>query len=63
MRLVQDGEDAACLASVQVSTPQPDEVAGPARWAGVARAATVAADGWAHAIAVPGEAREGRLGL
>jgi len=34
MRFVQDGEDAACLASVQVSRPQPDEVAGPARWAG-----------------------------
>jgi len=63
MRFVRDGEDAACLASVQVSTRQRDQVAGPARWAGVARAATVAADGWAHAIAVPGEAREGRLGL
>ncbi len=63
MRFVQDGEDAACLASVQVSTPQPDEVAGPARWADIARAATVVADGWAHAILVPTEAWEGRLGL
>ena len=31
--------------------------------ADIARAATVAADGWAPAIPVPGEAREGRLGL
>ncbi len=45
MRFVQDGEHAACLASVQVSTRQRDQVAGPARWAGIARAATVAADG------------------
>jgi hypothetical protein len=62
MHLVRDGEDAACLASVQVSTPQPDAVAEPARWAGIARAATVVADGWAHAIPVPAEAWEGRLG-
>jgi hypothetical protein len=64
MRFVQDGEDTACLANIQwVSTPLPDEVAGPARRADIARAATVVADGRAHAIPVPAEAREGRLGL
>lgn len=62
MRFVQDGEDAACLASVQVSTPPPGEVAEPAHWAYIARAVTVVADGWAHAIPVPAEAWEGRLG-
>lgn len=54
MRFVQDGEAAACLANVQrVSTPQPDEVAEPARGGDIARAATVVAAGWAHAIPVP----------
>jgi hypothetical protein len=62
MRFVRDGEDAACLASVQVSTSQPDEVAEPAPLSGIARAATVVADGWAHAIPVPTKAWEGRLG-
>ena len=62
MRFVRDGEDAACLASVQVSTRQRDQVAGPARWAGIARAATVARTAWAPAIPVPAQAWEGRLG-
>src|SRR5205809_7482444 len=53
MCFVRDGEDAACLASVQVSTPQPGEVADPAHWVYIARAVTVVADGWAHAIPVP----------
>ncbi len=41
------------MASVQVSTPQPGEVADPAHWVYIARAVTVVADGWAHAIPVP----------
>jgi len=53
MCFVRDGEDAACLASVQVSTPQPGEGADPAHWVYIARAVTVVADGWAHAIPVP----------
>lgn len=43
MRFVRDGEDGACVASLQVSTPQPDEAAEPAYRAGLARAAAVAA--------------------
>ncbi len=63
MRFVQDGKDTACLANVQwVSTPLPDEVAGPARGADIAGAAAVAADGWAHAIPVPAEAADGPSG-
>jgi hypothetical protein len=63
MRFVQDGEDTACLANVQrVSTPLPDEVAGPARGADVAGAAAVVADGRAHAIPVSAEAADGPTG-
>jgi len=50
------------LASVQVSTPQPGEVADPAHWVYIARAVTVVADGWAHAIPVPAEAADGPAG-
>jgi hypothetical protein len=63
MCFVRDGEDAASLASVQVSTPQPGEAAEPAQWADIAHAATVAAGGWVHAVPLPAEAWEGRLGL
>jgi hypothetical protein len=63
MRFVHDGEDAACLANVQrVSAQLADEVAEPAHGTDIARAATVVADGWAHAIPVPAGAADGPTG-
>jgi hypothetical protein len=63
MRFVHDGDDAACSANVQrVSAQLAGEVAEPARGTGLARVATVAADGWAHAIPAPAGAADGPTG-
>jgi len=63
MRFVHDGEDAACSANVQrVSAQLADEVAEPAHGTELARAATVVADGWAHAIPAPAGTADGPTG-
>ena len=59
MRFVHDGDDAACSANVQrVSAKLAGEVAEPAHGTELARAVTVVADGWAHAIPAPAGAAD-----